>query len=214
MLGWGVLVGPIYFAVSLVQAFSRDGFDFSEHQLSLLMLGDRGWIQSANLIINGLLTLAAAGGFLRAMQTRRRGRLAPGLLGVFAIGLVGSGIFAPDPMQGFPPGTGEVTITSSGILHMAFGAAQFLALAGACFSFARWLDLHGDPGWRRWSTASGVTIIVGFLGGAALAQHTIGVVFLWAAVVTGYLWIALASAKLWSATPHPAVSPSRQTSSR
>ena len=36
LLGYGVLAGPFYLAVGLMQAFVRDGFDFARHPLSLL----------------------------------------------------------------------------------------------------------------------------------------------------------------------------------
>ena len=36
MLGWGVLAGPIYVATGLALALTRDGFDLTEHALSLL----------------------------------------------------------------------------------------------------------------------------------------------------------------------------------
>lgn len=54
LLGWGVVVGVFYLVVGLAQALVRDGFDLARHQLSLLMLGDFGWVQTANLILSGL----------------------------------------------------------------------------------------------------------------------------------------------------------------
>lgn len=124
------------------------------------------------------------------------------LLFAFAIGLVGSGIFPPDPVNGFPPGA-ESETTASGIVHLAFGALQFGCLAAACFVAARWIARRGDLGWSRYSKASGAVILIGFLGGAALSQSPVGVVLLWIAVVAGYAWIAAASVYLWRTVPHP-----------
>ena len=41
LLGYGVLAGPFYLAVGLVQALVREGFDFSRHPLSLPTAPDR-----------------------------------------------------------------------------------------------------------------------------------------------------------------------------
>lgn len=203
LLGWGVLVGPIYLTVGLTLALTRDGFSLSEHQLSLLMLGDNGWIQSANLILSGVLTWVAAYGFARAMAGTSSGRWTAILLAVFGAGLVGSGNFPPDPMAGFPPGVESGDATASGLLHLILGAVGFIVLAIATFVAATWMRARGDLHWASYSRASGIVVLAGFLGGAALSQQAIGVVLLWVAVVAGYAWIAATSVYLWRTVPHP-----------
>lgn len=42
LLGYGMLAGPFYVAVSLAQALSRDGFDLTRHAWSLLANGEHG----------------------------------------------------------------------------------------------------------------------------------------------------------------------------
>jgi len=71
LLGWGVVAGVFYLAVGVAQGLTRDGFSFTEHALSLLMLGEGGWVQSANLIVSGAMVVAAAVGFMRAMSPKR-----------------------------------------------------------------------------------------------------------------------------------------------
>ena len=44
LLACGVLAGPLFLTVLMIQAFTREGFDLSRHPLSLLSLGDLGWI--------------------------------------------------------------------------------------------------------------------------------------------------------------------------
>lgn len=203
MLGWGILAGPLYLVTGLLLAVTRDGFNLGEHALSLLMLGDDGWIQRTNLLVSGLVCAVAAIGFHRAMnRTATQSRWAPLLVAGFALGLVGSGTFAPDPVGGFPPGA-ESEPTISGLLHLGFGAFQFVCLTAACLVTAHWMARRGDAGWRRYSTGSGVVILVGFIGGAALAQFPIGVGLLWLAVVAGYAWLAATSIYLWRTVPHP-----------
>ena len=70
LLGWGVVAGPFYVVVGLAQALLVPGFDLSRHALSLLLLGPLGWIQALNLVLSGLMVLAAAIGFARLMPRR------------------------------------------------------------------------------------------------------------------------------------------------
>jgi hypothetical protein len=203
ILGWGVVAGPFYLLVGTILAATRDGFDLSRHQLSLLMLGEGGWLQRTNLILSGLMTLAAAVGFWRVSRLpdvpRARAVYVAGLLvGVYGLGLLGSGTFAPDPMRGFPPGAAEVA-TASGIAHLAFGVVQFVALAAAAFVLAR--GLGGRMTW--YSRATGAVILVGFAGGAALATSSAGVALLWLAVVAGWAWLLVTSIHLYRLVPHP-----------
>jgi hypothetical protein len=45
LLTCGVVTGPLYIAVVLIQALTRDGFDLTRHPASLLSNGDVGWVQ-------------------------------------------------------------------------------------------------------------------------------------------------------------------------
>ena len=65
LLGYGVVAGVFYLTVGLLVALFREGFDLSQHPLSLLMLGEGGWMQRGNLLLTGAMTAAAGiGGFL------------------------------------------------------------------------------------------------------------------------------------------------------
>jgi hypothetical protein len=48
LLTCGVVTGPLYIAVVLIQALTRDGFDLMRHPASLLSNGDVGWVQIAS----------------------------------------------------------------------------------------------------------------------------------------------------------------------
>src|SRR5215831_16792598 len=65
LLRWGMMAGPFYLAVGLAQAFTRQGFDFARHPLSVLANGPGGWIQTANFVITGAMVIAAAVGVQR-----------------------------------------------------------------------------------------------------------------------------------------------------
>ena len=60
LLTGGVLAGPIYILVGIAQILTREGFDITRHPLSMMSLGDLGWIQIANFIVTGLLVIAGA----------------------------------------------------------------------------------------------------------------------------------------------------------
>jgi hypothetical membrane protein len=201
LLGWGVVAGPFYLVVAVVHAALKPGFDFSKHALSLLMLTDTGWIQRANLILTGLMVIAAAVGFARSMDGSRRRAVAT-CVGVFGASMIGSGVFAPDPMAGFPVGAAQ-TASVSGILHLVLGAVGFLALGVAAILFAGWCRRRGEATLGAFSLTAGIVVIVGFVGGGALGTMTVGIVSLWIAVLTGFAWLCTASIHLYRTVPHP-----------
>jgi hypothetical protein len=46
LLAGGFVGGALFIVVSLAQALTRSGYEFSHHPLSLLSLGDMGWFRS------------------------------------------------------------------------------------------------------------------------------------------------------------------------
>ncbi|TPW73452.1 DUF998 domain-containing protein [Schumannella sp. 10F1B-5-1] len=205
LLGWGVVAGPFYVVVGLVLALTRPGFELSRHALSLLMLGDLGWLQRANLALTGLMVLAAAVGIVRAIRSGRG--LAIGVLtGVHGVALVLSAVFAPDPVAGFPPGSAGGEFSLSGILHLLFGAIGFVAIAVAAFAHAAWSRGVGRPRVAVLSVALGVLVLLGFAGGAALSggpAASAGIALLWIAVLAQFGWLARASSQIYAWSPHP-----------
>jgi hypothetical membrane protein len=203
LLGWGVVAGPFYLVVGLVQALLVPGFDLSRHALSLLLLGELGWIQALNLVLSGLMVLAAAVGFARVMP-RRANVWAAVFLGLYGVSLVGAAIFPPDPMGGFPVGgTDATTVSMSGLLHLVAGAIGFVSLAVAALIVGAWFRRAGHPGAATTSWIAAAVIVLGFMGGAALAMVPAGVALLWLAVVAGWAWLAIASFTAYRLAPTP-----------
>lgn len=203
LLGYGVVAGVFYLAVGLVLALTRPGFELTSHPLSLLMLGDHGWMHRANIIVSGLMVVAAAVGFARAMRGSAAGRRAGLLLGFYGVALALSGVFPPDPMAGFPPGSTVGEASLSGVLHLAVGGVGFLAIAAAAVVVGGWFAGQDAGSWARASRAAAAVILVGFLAGAALAESSLGVALLWIAVVAGWGWLAAASVRVYRTVPHP-----------
>ncbi|QBI19885.1 DUF998 domain-containing protein [Egibacter rhizosphaerae] len=203
LLGYGVLAGAVYLGAGLVLALTREGFELARHPLSLLMLGDGGWMQRANLVVAGAMVLVAAIGVARALGGSRHAAYAGGLLGLYGAALLASAAFAPDAMAGFPPGAAGGEASLSGILHLASGAVGFVSLAAGALVVASWCAQRGARAWAAFTRASSAIIVLGFLGGAALSTQTLGVVALWVAVVAGWAWLAATSVHLYRTVPHP-----------
>lgn len=128
MLIAGIIAGPLYVIVSLIEILSRDGFDPGRHAWSQLANGDWGWVHSANLIVSGLLIMLAA----------RRWDRARALIALYGLGMVVAGVFKADPGRGFPAGTPEtVPISTSGLIHLAAGGVGFICVIIACLLLRR-----------------------------------------------------------------------------
>lgn len=197
LLRCGVLAGPFYLAVGLMQAFTRDGFDLARHPLSLLANGPGGWIQTTNFVLTGLMVVAAAVGIGRALG--RKPRVAVWLLGGFGVAMIAAAVFPADPVDGFPPGTPEgfpTSISTTGLLHFIAGALGFALLAASCIATA-WMTWRLEL--RLLATLSligGLAVFLGFFGGLFIPGFGPGILGIWFAVVVGWAWLAVVSLRL------------------
>jgi hypothetical protein len=194
LLGWGIVAGPFYLLVGVVQGLVRDGFDFARHPLSVLANGPFGWIQTANFVLAGLMVIAAAVGFRRALGPAARG--VTWCLAGYGAAMLVAAVFPADPVDGFPPGTPDgfpTSISTTGLLHFVAGALAFacLALSGLC---AAW-TMARRSAWPLavFSLLSGLAVGFGFFGGMALP---VGILGIWFAVVVGWAWLAVTSFRL------------------
>src|SRR4026209_221754 len=94
LLTCGIIAGPLYIIVGLIQMAIRPGFDITRHSLSLLANGALGWIQILNFLATGMLLIAGAVGVKRALQSGPGSLWAPRMLGLYGLGLVGASIFS------------------------------------------------------------------------------------------------------------------------
>jgi len=196
LLSAGLLAGPVFVITGAVQAATRAGFSLSHQPLSLLTLGDLGWIQIANFVLAGLLSLCFAVGVGRRWTAGRGSVWAPRLLTVFGIGLIMGGVFVPDPALGYPIGTPDgipSSLSWHGILHAVAPPLAFLALVAACFVVARRLLADGRPA-AAWSTR--IIAVSCFLLAVPVGGATGWRLFI--AVALGFGWIAWLAAYLLS----------------
>jgi len=120
LLACGVLAGPLFVTMWLIQALTRDGFDPKYHPISLLSLGSTGWVQILNFVVTGALFVACAVGTRRVLDQGRGSTWGPRLIGAIGIGLIAAGVFLTDAGAGFPPGApagAPARISWHGLLH-------------------------------------------------------------------------------------------------
>ena len=198
----GAIAGPLFVVVGLVQALTREGFDLTRHPLSLLSLGDRGWVQIANFIVAGVLMLAFAVGARRSLGDGPGRIWAPVLFGLYGIGLVLGGAFTADPAMGFPVGTPDgipTEWTFHGGVHAFAAPLAFLALVAVTFVIARRLSWEGHPRAAAWSRVIGVACLVLCIpfGPAASVRLFVG-------VALGFAWITAYAISLLRERPRTA----------
>ena len=165
-------------------------------------------MQTANFLVAGLLTLAFAVGLRRSFSPPKGSRWGPLLVGVWAIGLLGAGIFVTDPVSGYPSGSPDQLAqhTWHGALHDLFSLPGFAALTAACFVFCRRFAAKGERGWAIYSAASGVVFVGAFVLASAGFGQTEGLVNLAglsqrAAVTVGFGWLTLLAIRFMRPSP-------------
>jgi len=202
LLTGGLLAGPIYILVGIAQILTREGFDITRHPLSMMSLGDLGWIQITNFILTGLLVIAGAIGLRRLAQGDQRLRRGALLLGIYGLGVLGGGIFVTDPALGFPPGTPDTypqTMSWHGLLHFVFGQIGFLALIAASFVYARYFAKNNIRGWAIFSALTGGIFLFAIIATVATAGGDGSIwalLALYAAVVLAWIWLSALSYRM------------------
>jgi hypothetical membrane protein len=163
---WAGVAAPILFTtVYLIEGATRLGYDPLRHQVSLLSLGDRGWVQTLSFLVTGALMLVFAIGLRGWLWGGPSGRVTPAAVAVAALGLFLAGVFPTQPLFGYPPGTPEGMardISPGSVLHV-LGAILFffgLIVAAAAFAVRSWRE--ESTGWAVASAGAAVVIFVCF----------------------------------------------------
>jgi uncharacterized membrane protein YhaH (DUF805 family) len=193
----GALVGPLTFVIGLAQALTRPGYDLMRQPVSSLALGPLGWVQTLNFLLGGVLMLGFALGLARALPVLGRppGPL-PAIVAAWAVGLLGAGVFATDPISGYPVGEPRHGHTVHGVLHaFPFSVALVAACVAGAVVFARRSRDEGRRGWAALSAGTALAVLIGFVGFGL--SFTIGVGFVPVAgfiqlvtIAIGWAWLA------------------------
>jgi hypothetical protein len=139
LLTAGIIGGPFFIVLSLLQAFTREGFDWIRHPASFLSLGDLGFIQIANFVITGALFIACSIGLKQILTTGVGRKWLSRFFALVGIAFIIGGIFVADPAFGFPPGTPQgmpKKMSWHSIIHGFAPVIGSLAMAGALLIFA------------------------------------------------------------------------------
>jgi hypothetical protein len=162
LLTAGIVAGPLFLVVWALQAFTRDGFDPGRHPISLLSLGDLGWIQIANFVVTGALFVACAVGLRHVLPPGRGGTWGPWLVGALGAGLIVAGVFVTDAGAGFPAGApaGAPEMSWHGALHEVGYVVVMLSWTAACFVFRHRSAALGQRSWARACVAAVAAALV------------------------------------------------------
>ncbi len=193
LAGFAALAAPVFTVAAVVQAAARDGYDITRHPVSMLALGDAGWVQTASFVVTGLLSLAGAAGARRLLRGGRGRTWGPILLALIGAGLLVAGVFRMDASDGFPAGTPDAPLTTmSGhmILHNVGGSLSFLSMIALCFVLAARFRVHGRNGWAVSGRVAGVLFALGL--GWAMTGGEAGALTLFLGVAVAWNWIAAA----------------------
>lgn len=140
LLVGGIAAAPLFLLLWALQAFTREGFRPTFHPLSLLALGDGGWVQIANFVITGLLLVGAAVGLRRVSGPGAGATWTSVLVALMGAGLIVAGVFVTDAGAGFPAGApeGAPVMSWHGAVHeVGFVLTQVAFVALAILSAVR-----------------------------------------------------------------------------
>jgi len=208
------LVGPVLFVlVFIVDGATRPGYDPVKHFVSLLSLGEGGWLQIANFVVAGTLYGTFAVGVARTWTSGRAALAVPRALALVGVGLVVSGLFVADPALGYPPGTPDVIPTSAswhGGIHYLGAALVFLGIPAAGLAAARRFAAEGRTTLATYSRAMAVLVLVGWLAPFTVAQALgdgvrIAGLLQRMSVLAGFSWVAVLAVAIMRDAPVPAV---------
>ncbi|MFD3566072.1 DUF998 domain-containing protein [Streptomyces sp. NPDC058671] len=190
----GVVGGPLFLVVGLVQGVTRDGFSFTRNAISQLALGDPGWIQTVNFVLAAALLVTGAVGLRRTLHAGPGGTWAPVLAGVFGASFAAAAVFPADAGAGFPAGAPETpTLSAHGAVHMLSGMVGYLALCAVFLLLARVFTARGDRAWALGSRLAPAAVLAGFAAsGATVTAFTAG-------AAVGLCWLSAATARLRAA---------------
>lgn len=163
LLSCGAIAGPFFILVFLIEGALRNKHDPLRQAVSALAIGPRGWVQQANFIATGTLMFAYAFGLSSALRAYGGSFWVPVLVGIYALGLIGAGIFVTD-RPGLRDRSSERPKRGiRGILHDVCSLFAFITLFIAFVAFHQLFAAAGAYGWAVYSGASGVLFGIGFI---------------------------------------------------
>jgi hypothetical protein len=174
LLRCGALAGPLFVSTFTIAGRRREGYDPRRHPVSALALGPGGAVQRANFIGAGALYLAGAAGLRGKRSSANAAKPTPALIAGAGAGLIGSALFATDPVSGYPVGTPALPDppTRTGAVHNLCGITIFVGISAAALLSARTAARAHEQGWAIYSAASGTVMMAASIAfGAGFGQQ-------------------------------------------
>ncbi|SFR93250.1 Protein of unknown function [Microbacterium sp. cf046] len=165
---------PLFVVLWAVHAFTRDGFRPTYHPMSLLSLGDSGWVQIADFVLTGMLVIGGGIGLGRTLEAGRLTRWATTLIVLMGVGLVVAGVFVTDAGAGFPAGApaGAPEMSWHGAVHeVGFILTQVAFIAGGIVLAVRF----GRTAQRGWMAGCIAAVVGAVLVAALGAPDTLAI---------------------------------------
>jgi uncharacterized protein DUF998 len=195
LLQAGAISGPLFIVVVLVQAVLRPGFDLRVHLISLLSLGDYGFVQIANFALCGVFCLLAAVGIWRALRRGPGGTFGPIFAALHGALLIVVAFYVTDPVNGFPPEAVAPTApTPSGIVHAGGALWVFVTNAFALAALSRHFIARREGVWVAYCLVSFVTMLLVFFGSFTFSTNA--ALFLDVSLAIGWMGLSMIALKL------------------
>jgi len=195
LLQAGAISGPLFILVVLAQAALRPGFDLRVHLISLLSLGDFGFVQIANFALCGALCVLLAVGTWRALRRGPGGTFGPIFTALHGVLLVVVAFYVTDPISGFPPGAVTPTApTPSGIVHAGGALWVFLTNALALAALSRHFIARNEGRWTAYCLASFVAMLLIFFSSFTFSTNAALLVDV--SLVVGWMGLSVIAFKL------------------
>ncbi len=155
LAAWAGIIGTVLFVATFTaEGWIRAEYDPLSMYVSELALGPRGWIQSINFMLLGLMFIIHSSGIAAEFKKSKKFLVGPVLLYIIGASFLLSGFFTMDPVSTLPE-----QATVHGRLHDLFGALVFMLAPISCFVFLRYFrnDLKWQPLFK-WTLVAGIVI--------------------------------------------------------
>jgi hypothetical membrane protein len=155
------IAGPIVFALGVIaQSLLHPDYSQVKLPISALAAWPGGWVQDANFVLFGLLTILFAIGLHLGVRRNRAAVIGPGLLMFSGVGLIIAGFFPWRSVDG------DFVVPAG---HLLGALLSFLGAGSALIVLSR--RMAADPRWRGvapYALGSGLAIVASFAATFAL----------------------------------------------
>lgn len=192
----GMVAGPVYVSATLMQAFSRAGFDIQQHRFTLLTAGDMGWIHQLNMVMVGVLSMLFAVGVSRVLKVGRGAVWGPRLLILFGAAYLFGGLLKADPVIGLPPGTTAEMLqaTWQGMVQNTTRGVSTGVLIAASLVIAGWFANTERLDWAWFYGAAFPAVFLALTGvGLLIGGNPVALAFL----MSPWLWVTALALHLY-----------------